>query len=111
MHKKLIAGAGTGLMAGMLLMGTANTAFAETDYQAPYSQQTNATGMHIMHRWNSGTKAASLATSLGLDPVQVKQEMASGKSLKQILADNGIVPGQIQRAFEKTRKIRNNRKW
>ena len=110
MKKTLIAGASTGIVAGMILMGGAKTTFAETtDTSTPsYTQQENTKGMHMMHRWNSSTKASSLAAHLGLDPALVKQELKSGKKLKQILQENGIVPGQLQKAFENSPKKRHN---
>lgn len=96
----IITSAGTGIMAGMLLVG-GNTAYAEA-HDMPvqaYSQNAAGTGMHIMHKWNSVTKINSLAGSLGLDKAKVAEEVKNGKTLKQILQDNGIVPSQIQKAF------------
>ena len=99
--RTLIAGAGTGIMAGMLLMGVSNTALAETlDYSAPaYTQNATTTGMHMMRRWNSAKKVSGLAKHLGLDPATVTAELKSGKTVKQILQENGIVPGQLGKAF------------
>ena len=95
----------------MFLVGGTNVAFAETsDYSIPISAQgARAMGMHMMHRWNSTTKVSSLATHLGLDSALVKQELKSGKTLKQILQENGIVPGQLQKAFENSDKKRHNK--
>ena len=111
MKKTLLTGASTGIVAGMLIMGTANTALAEnSEYLMPaYTQDSPATGMHIMHRWNSSAKINSLAASLGIDKIQINEELKSRKSLKQILQDNGIVPFQLQKAFENKRK--NNKSW
>lgn len=101
--KALMASASGGIMAGMLIVGAGSTVYAETssDVQSlSYSQNSSATGMHLMHRWNSPAKINSLALDLGLDPNQVKEELKSGKTLKQILQENGIVPVQIQKAFK-----------
>ena len=102
MKKVLIASAGTSIMAGMLLMGVGNTALAETlDYSAPaYTQNSTTTGMHMMRRWNSGRKVSGLAKHLGLDSALVTAELKSGKTVKQILQEHGIVPGQLGKAFE-----------
>ena len=111
MKKTILAGASTGIMAGMIFMGTANTAFAESFDSTPtaYTQNTTITGMHMMHRWNGAAKAGSLGAHLGIDPNLVKQELKSGKTLKQILQENGIVPGQLQKAFESSGKKRHNK--
>ncbi len=95
-----MAGAGTGIVAGMLLVSS-STVFADTDapIASPYAQNTNLTGMHMMHRWNSATKINALANSLGLDTSTVTSELKSGKNLKQILQENSIVPGQLQKAL------------
>ena len=102
MKKVLIASAGTSIMAGMLLMGVGHTALAETlDYSAPaYTQNSTTTGMHMMRRWNSGRKVSGLAKHLGLDSSLVTAELKSGKTVKQILQEHGIVPGQLGKAFE-----------
>lgn len=104
-RKNIIAGASGGIMAGMLIVGS-STAYAETaDLSVPaYTQDAASTGMHLMHRWNSPTKVNSLAVGLGLDPEKVKEELKSGKTLKQILQENGIVPAQIQKAITTNRK-------
>ncbi len=101
MKKALFAGASSGIVAGMLLVGS-STVFADTtaDYSVPaYTQNASATGMHMMHRWNSTTKINALANHLGLNTDEVNQELKSGKTLKQILQENGIVPGQLQKAL------------
>ena len=111
MQKTLIAGASSGLVAGMLFMGSANSVLADgTDISKPVYFQESTTGMHMMHRWNSATKINALATHLGLDPAEVSQEIKSGKALKQILQDHGIVPGQLQKAFE-NKKSQSKRIW
>ncbi len=101
----IMVGAGTGIVAGMILMGTGSAALAEgVETGVPaYSQNASNTGMHIMHRWNSPTKVSSLASSLGLDREAVREGIKSGKTLKQVLQDNGIVPSQIQKAFGEER--------
>ncbi len=110
MGKKFLVGASSSIVAGMLLVGTTGHVFADTNDQtpAPYEQTAGGSGMHMMHRWNSHTKAGNLAVQLGLDPQEVKAEIKSGKSVKQILQDHGIVPGQIQAAL-KTAKHRNKK--
>lgn len=107
MRKTILASAGTSIVAGMLLIGGANTALAEgAEVIIPaYTQNSIATGMHMMHRWNSPRKINSLAVHLGLDPAKVREELKSGKTLKQILQENGIVLGQIQKAFENNHKM------
>ncbi len=106
--KKILVGASSSIVAGMLLMGSTGQVLADTNEQAPiaYEQQAPHVGMHMMHRWNSHTKAGNLAVQLGLDPAEVKAEIKSGKTLKQILQDHGIVPGQIQAALKTARKHR-----
>jgi hypothetical protein len=108
MGKKLLVGASSSIVAGLLIAGTATNVFADTTDYAPqataYEQSTGQTGMHMMHRWNSGTKAAGLAVQLGLDKQKIKQEIKSGKSMKQILQEHGIVPGQLQKAFDSSNK-------
>jgi len=102
MRNRLIAGASTGILAGMIFMA-GNTVFAETnDLSSPSNTSTAPSGMHFMHRFNSETRAGSLATTLGLDKAQIKQELKSGKTMKQILQEHGIVPDQLHKAF--TRK-------
>ena len=112
-RKKLLAGASTGILAGMILMGGTKSVFAEvSELSIPaYTEGANVNGMHMMHKWNSNTKASSLAIHLGLDPAVVKEELKSGKTLKQILQENGIVPGQLQKAFENSPKKRHNKNW
>jgi hypothetical protein len=111
MKRTLMAGAGTGIMAGMIFVSS-NTALADTETQIvpPYSQNTSHTGMHMMRRWNSPAKVNALASSLGLDKEEVALELKSGKNLKQILQDNGIVPGQIQKALT-TKRGSSNKNW
>lgn len=104
--KRILVGASSSIVAGLMIVG-ANPAFADTtaDYvPASFEQSTGGLGMHMMRSWNSDAKAGKLALQLGLDPEEVKQEIKSGKTLKQILQDNGIVPGQLQKAFSSNRK-------
>jgi hypothetical protein len=110
MKSTLLSGASTGIVAGMLLVGTANTAFAETDYKVPaYSQNATVSGMHMMHRWNSKTKINSLASHLGLDQSEIQSELKAGKTLKQILQEHGIVPGQLGAAYGSGKRL--DKKW
>ncbi len=102
----LIAGASSGIVAGMILMGSSNTALADSSDMSTtlpaYSESTTLTSMHMMHRWTSPAKINTLAAQLGLDPQVIKQEINSGKTMKQILQDNGIVPSELQQAYGKT---------
>jgi len=101
MKKRLLAGASTGILAGMIFVA-GNTVFADTnDLTTPQSGSPAPSGMHFMHRFNSTTKAGSLATALGLDKTQIKQELKSGKTMKQILQEHGIVPDQLHKAFNR----------
>lgn len=111
--KTLIAGASSGIVAGMIIMGVSgNTAFAQTQENSPpaFTQDANIKGMHMMRRWNSPAKAGSLAGSLGLDKAEISQELKAGKTMKQILQEHDIVPGEIQKAFE-AKKSMNKRMW
>lgn len=98
---RLIPLAGGSIMAGIMLLG-GSTVFADTiDSQVPaYTQKIIPAGMHMMRRWNSSVKVGTLANALGLDSNQIKQELKSGKSLKQILLENGITPEELQIAFK-----------
>ena len=114
MKKAVIASASSGIVAGLLLMGSASPVTADAaDYSnvPTYTQSAITPGMHMMHRWNSPTKINALATSLGLDPVEVTAELKSGKNLKQILQENGIVPDQIGKAFSGRRAKFSNKNW
>ena len=98
--KTIIAGASSGIVAGMILMGTSSTVLAEmVDSSTPAYSQATPTGMHMMRRWNSPGKINSLVGSLGLNTDEIKQELKLGKNLKQILQENGIVPGELHKAF------------
>lgn len=111
--KKVIwSGASSGVVTGLIIMGVASPAIAETAENSipTYTQNTEVSPMHMMRRWNSPSKAISLATSLGLDPVEVSSELKSGKNLKQILQENGIVPAELQKAFH-NKKSHNKRMW
>lgn len=106
------SGASSGVVTGLIIMGVASPAIAETaENSVPtYTQNTQVSPMHMMRRWNSPSKAMSLATSLGLDPTQVSSELKAGKNLKQILQENGIVPDQLHKAFS-NKKSHNKRMW
>lgn len=108
MKKALMVGASSGIVAGMFLVGS-STVFADTtaDYSVPaYTQNTSPTGMHMMRRWNGKAKVSALANQLGLDLSAVSHELKSGKTLKQILQENGIVPGQLQKALTSKKSAR-----
>lgn len=93
MKKAIFAGASSGIVAGMLLVGAGNTVLAETsDLSIPaYTQNAGSEGMHLTHRWNSVGKAGAIASGFGLDKELVKSELKNGKTMKQILRENGIV--------------------
>lgn len=106
--KKLLVGASSSIVAGLLIVGTTGGVYADTidspSQDSSYEQSAGQAGMHMMHRWNSHTKAGGLAAQLGLDKEQIKQEIRSGKTMKQILQEHGIVPGQLQKAFDSESK-------
>ena len=99
--EKIWLGASTSIVTGMLLVGS-NTVYADTSDYSPgnYTENPAKTGMHMMHSWNSTAKAGLLAVQLGLDKNKIKQEIKSGKTVKQVLQEHGIVPGQIQQALK-----------
>ncbi len=108
MKKAILASASSGIVAGMLLVGS-STVFADTtDHSSQNYEQKSYIGVHTMRRWNAPSKINALASNLGLDEDEVNESLKSGKTLKQILQDNGIVPDQIHKAFKNHRK--NNRK-
>lgn len=114
--KTLIAGASSGIVAGLILMGSSNVAYAELNensaqYTPVYNQDTTGKGMHMMHRWNSKPKINSLAAVLGLDENEVRNDLKSGKKLKQILQENGIEPSQLEKAFESKKNKRGGKMW
>lgn len=102
MKRAIAAGAGGGMMAGMLIIG-AGSAYAETTGYVRGAHK-NTSSMHLMRRWNSESKINSLAVRLGLNKDKVKNGLRSGKGLKQILIENGIAPGEINRAFKKNKE-------
>lgn len=112
--KKMLVGASSGIIAGMFLMGVGTPSITEAsefaEYSAPaYSQNSGAYGMHTMRRWNSKSKINSLINTLGLDQNKINEELNSGKTLKQILSENGIETTELQKAFSiKTKK---NKSW
>jgi hypothetical protein len=109
MKKAILAGASSGIVAGMILMGSGNTAYAETsELSVPaYTQNAEPTGMHMMHKWNSVGKAGAIAGGFGLDKDMVKAELKSGKTMKQILQENGIVLN----ALDKNMRHINKKGW
>lgn len=97
--EKFIVGASGGLVAGMIFIGSANTVLAETITRPGYSKVATTTGMHVMRRWNTRQKINSLVNTLGLDPNLVQEELNSGKSVKQILIDNGVDTSGLDKAL------------
>ncbi len=55
----------------------------------------NSLGKHKL----SNTQIATIATKLGLDPTEIENDIASGKSLHEILQANNITPDQMKAAF------------
>lgn len=92
MKKAIMAGASSGIVAGMILMGTGNVAIAETIDQSAtaYTQNASDTGMHMMRRWNTPKGQTAVAGGLGLTRDQIKTELKSGKTMKQIMQEYGI---------------------
>ena len=95
--KRILAGAASSALAGILLFG-GSTAYAEALDVREVVKTVKTSPMHTMHRWNSGTKASVLAVQLGLDKNFVKSELKSGKTLKQILQESGVDTTGLQRA-------------
>lgn len=114
--KKMLVGASSGIIAGMFLMGVSTPYIAEasdfSEYSgSSYSHTTHENGMHMMRRWNSKSKINSLTNSLGLDKEKIQAELKSGKTLKQVLQENGIETTELQKAFEKKHSKSKNRVW
>lgn len=115
MNKKLLA---SGSAFATLLMVGAGTSFAQvapSNSSATDQKHTPKGAWHFNHNFkpnsNSDAGMTMLATKLGLNADQVKQELQSGKTFKQILADHGITQAQIQQAFgAKDEKAMGNRK-
>lgn len=59
----------------------------------------------------SNTKIAMIATKLGLDAGQIKEELASGKTLAQVMKDHDITSEQIESAFGKAHGLGVHGKW
>lgn len=94
-----MVGAGGGLVAGMIFISSANTALAEVVNIPNYTKSAATTGMHIMHRWNSKPKISALVSTLGLDQETVNAELKSGKTIKQILIENGLDTSVLDKAL------------
>ncbi len=103
MRKAVIASASGSLMAGMLLVGAGNV-YAESLDALSLINKTELSGMHLMHKWNSVTRASSIASRIGLDPDLLKREIRSGKTMKQILQENGISPKDLGVALDSNKK-------
>lgn len=99
--ESFIVGASSGLIAGIIFIGSANTALAESlDFRtSSYSQNISYKGMHIMRKWNSRSRISALANNLGLDQTYISEELKSGKNIKQILSENGVDTSQLNKAF------------
>jgi hypothetical protein len=97
MKRRILAGAGSGLVAGLILMSSTNTVLADTSdiHVAAYTQNIVPRGMHLLHRWNSPKKLNSLARKLGINDENLRNEIRSGKSVKQIFSERGIDLAQM----------------
>ena len=79
-----------GSVAVSMLFVSANGALAQVlDDQSPVRENMRS-GLHVKNYRNPGLKAETLASKFGLDPNEVKQEFASGKTPRQILEEHGI---------------------
>lgn len=96
--KAIIAGASSGIVAGMILMGTSNVAFADTAEQnlPAYTQNANDTGMHLMRKWNTPKGQTAIAGGLGLSRAQIREELKAGKTMKQIMQEHGVDTTALQ---------------
>lgn len=103
MKRAILAGASSGIVAGMIFMASTSTAFADTvDANVPsFIQNTSDSGVHMMRRWKSGKGVKSIAKSLGLSREKIKEELRSGKTMKQIMQENGIDPAEVSRGLKK----------
>lgn len=86
MNKKLLATGG--IVSSLFLVGT-SIAFASTDTTADKS-------MHhaIPTQW-----VTTMASKLGLNPEEVKTELSTGKTLKDIFNEHDITPEKVKAAF------------
>lgn len=106
--ERFLVGASGGLMAGMIFIGSASTVLAEgTDLRASSYSQSITSDMHVMHKWKSKSRINALASNLGLDQDYIDQELKSGKTLKQILQENGVDTAKLNKAFNK----KGNKSW
>ncbi|MFZ2522261.1 MAG: hypothetical protein WAX44_00235 [Minisyncoccia bacterium] len=103
MRKAVIASASGSLMAGMLLVGAGNV-YAESLDALSLVNKTELSGMHLMHKWDSVTRVSSIASRIGLDPEVLRKEIRSGKTMKQILQENGITPKDLGVALGSNKK-------
>ncbi len=89
--KALISGASSAIAAGVIFMGSGSVALAESRGIA-FRDNLSPTGMQMMHEWNS----SSIADALGLNKDEIKKQLRSGKTMKQILQEHDIVPSDVQ---------------
>lgn len=108
-RKNLLIGASSGLVAGVLFVSNASRVNAQVvdSYNPRTHQSSSVSGMHVMRRWNSKAKIGALASNLGLDPNIIQEEIKSGKTLKQVLQENGIDTNSLGKAFNK----KSNKSW
>lgn len=95
MNKKLLATGG--LVSSLLLLSTTAAAYAATSTAPSRQAPTNTSRMR--HMRNDGAFVTTMATKLGLDAATVKAELDSGKTIRDILADNNITEEKMKAAF------------
>jgi len=105
MRKKIIA---TGGIVTTLLIAGASTTFAHTATMSPHRFATS-TSAHIKNRVVPSPKLEEIALKLGLSVDDVKEELRSGKTPKQILEEQGVSQSEIKKIFRnKYRKFHAN---
>ena len=111
MKRTLVMGASSGIVAGMILMGSARTVLAETaeNFIPAYSQNTTVKGMHLLRRSNSPARINTLAGSFGLNSDEVKKELKSGKTMKQVLQENGVDTTLLHKVFKNSGRKHHNK--
>ncbi len=112
LKKVLFASASGGVVTGMIVLGVASPASAQTvgSGTAVYTKNVGVSPMHMMRRWNSPSKAGSIADSFGLDRGKIVSELKSGKNMKQILQENGIDTTKLNVSVV-NRKSHQKRMW
>lgn len=79
------------------------------EHHITMGQIRNALGMALNKGGKlSNTQIAMIATRLGLDASQIQSEIASGKTLIQVLKDHNITDAQLQTVFKTTSGLGQN---